>query len=159
MTNYKRWDSFDVDAALDEVESNEDKSVLKTASLKATKTTIERQTSLHREAQNAAEFRDIKESVTSLIAMGNRAGYYRLYKKACKTAQPPTLEVSSTLTSTKDVDSEDTDIPPHVPETLTEKMLAIADQLGDAVLLVQQLQKSTEVRFYTLYFSMFRDVQ
>lgn len=160
MTNYKRWDLFDVDIALDEIDSKDSKIAAKEAVSKSAKSTLARQTSLQREAQNAAEYRDIKESVNSLLQRGNLAGYYRQYKKTqylhCKVELDPLFSAQSTLVVSPE-DSVESEPLTHIPESVTERMMIVAGQLGDVILLIQQLQKNTEVLLlllsilYTIY--------
>ena len=154
MTNYKRWDSFDADAALDEIDSNDSKIAVKEAFSKSAKSTLARQTSLHREAQNAAEYRDIKESVDLLLQRGNRAGYYRQYKKAQDLHSTIELDPSPSalpaLLVSPDEDTVESEPLAHIPESVTERMMIVAGQLGDVILLIQNLQKSKDVVLLSL---------
>lgn len=84
MTNYNKWDKFDVDLALEETDKADAKSDFKVSVQNKTKSSIDEQARRQRKVKDAVDKASLQAAVDSLLSANKLPGYYRYYKTACK---------------------------------------------------------------------------
>ena len=173
MTNYGKWDKFDVDSALEETDKADAKADYKTSERNRTKSSLDEQVSHQKKTKDAAEKASLQFAVDSLLASKKLPGLYRHYRNICRTCQseglcPHRAEMSEMGQLDGAVESSSSNIF-VVEETalkeaeglgssemrledgfddsssFSDKMMMLSNSLADIIELVQRLQKLTEV--------------
>lgn len=87
MTNYTKWDKFDVDSALEETDRNARNEDFHKSLRNKAKSSIEEQAKEQKKQKDTTEKIVLQLAVDELLKANKQPGYYRHYKEVCESCK------------------------------------------------------------------------